>query len=138
MENKQIILLVDDEPLMLRLNGSKLTTAGFQVIYAHDGTEALEMARRIPVDLILLDINMPIMDGIETLMHLKEEEATKNVPAIILTSEDLSKSAERALTKDLGAIDYMQKGIPTDEMIKHIKEVLQSDSSKSQKDAKGG
>ena len=126
------ILLVDDEPLTLRVFGGKLSNKGFEILYAHDGNEGREVARRMEVDLILLDFRMPVMDGIETLERLKGEKITKNIPIIMLTSEDLSRDAEKAI-KDLGADDYIQKGTTTDNLVKRINKVLRSQKDKSKK-----
>ena len=131
MKKRTKILLVDDEPEILRLTGGKLTREGFEVLYAHDGNEGREMARRIKVDLILLDIRMPIMDGIETLQRLKSEEITKDIPVIMLTSEDLSMEAEDLMIKDAGAEAYVQKGQPFDILVESINKALKSHKDKS-------
>jgi len=124
MQKRVKILLVDDNPEILRIFGGKLTGAGFEVLYAHDGNEGREMARRIKPDLILLDIRMPVMDGMETLERLKSEEITKDIPVIMLTSEDLSVEAETAIIDDLGAEAYIQKGESLDVFLKRINEIL--------------
>jgi len=118
------ILLVDDAPEVLRIFGGKLTEAGFEVLYAKDGNEGREIARRIKFDLILLDIRMPVMDGMDTLKRLKSEEITKNIPVIMLTSGDLSREAETALINDLGAAAYIQKGAPFDVLVESINKAL--------------
>ena len=118
------ILLVDDAPEVLRIFGGKLTEAGFEVLYAKDGNEGRETARRIKFDLILLDIRMPVMDGMDTLKRLKSEEITKNIPVIMLTSGDLSREAETALINDLGAAAYIQKGAPFDVLVESINKAL--------------
>ena len=135
MKKRIRILLVDDEPAMLRLFGGKLINEGFEVLYAHDGNEAREIARRIDVELILLDIRMPIMDGIETLQRLKSEEITKDIPVIMLTSEDLSMEAEDLIIKDAGAESYIHKGVPLNVFIESVKKALKSHKDKS-KEAK--
>lgn len=124
------ILLVDDAPEVLRIFGGKLTEAGFEVLYAKDGNEGRETARRIKFDLILLDIRMPVMDGMDTLKRLKSEEITKNIPVIMLTSGDLSREAETALIDDLGAAAYIQKGAPFDVLIESINKALESHKDK--------
>ena len=127
---RTIILLVDDAPEVLRIFGGKLTEAGFEVVYAKDGNEGREIARRIKFDLILLDIRMPVMDGMDTLKRLKSEEITKNIPVIMLTSGDLSREAETALINDLGAAAYIQKGAPFDVLVESINKALESHKDK--------
>ena len=124
MVKRTRILLVDDAPEVLRIFGGKLTEAGFEVLYAKDGNEGRETARRIKFDLILLDIRMPVMDGMDTLKRLKSEEITKNIPVIMLTSGDLSREAETALINDLGAAAYIQKGAPFDVLVESINKAL--------------
>ncbi len=117
------ILLIDDDPLMLRVFSASFNRAGLQVIQAHDGVEGREMARRLQPDLILLDLRMPGMDGTEFIGRIKEEDVTKHIPIVIFSNEDLSIEAVRAM-KDLGALDYIYKSMPTSEMISKIKEIL--------------
>ena len=124
MVKRTRILLVDDAPEVLRIFGGKLTEAGFEVLYAKDGNEGRETARRIKFDLILLDIRMPVMDGMDTLKRLKSEEITKDIPVIMLTSGDLSREAEAALINDLGATAYIQKGAPFDVLVASINKAL--------------
>lgn len=93
---------------------------GFEVIYAKDGNEGREMARRFQPDLITLDFNLPIMDGITVVSYIKQEEQTKNIPIVFFTNADLSIEAEKNM-RELGIADYMQKGVDTHEFIARIK-----------------
>lgn len=118
------ILLVDDDPLNLRLYGNALANEGFQLLYAHDGNEGREMARRFHPDLVILDMNMPVMDGAETTARLKSETETSAIPIILLTSGDLPIEAEKAM-RELGIADYLHKGIDLKELVRRVKNVLQ-------------
>lgn len=121
---KQIhVLLIDDDETLLRLFGGYLERGGFQVIYAHDGNEGREMARRLQPDIILLDLTLPVMDGYEVSRRLKDEELTKDIPLIILTNADVSQEGQR-LFKERGAADYLHKSVQADELIKRINDVL--------------
>lgn len=121
MEKKLHLLLVDDDPIMLQLYGGQFVRKGFEVLYAHDGAEGWEMARKLKPDLILLDYRMPGMDGMETAQHLKEDsEETKHIPILMLTSEDFSGDAVRAL-KEMGVEDYLHKGLPFTEIFARVK-----------------
>ncbi len=119
------ILVVDDDPTTRRLFGSLLARAGYEVIYGKDGNDGREMARRFQPDLILLDLNMPVMDGWETANRLKNEpdSITKKIPIVFLSSEDLSIEAQKA-AKEMGVVDYMQKGVSNEEFIERVKKVL--------------
>lgn len=116
------ILLVDDDPTTRRLFGSLLARAGFEVLYAKDGNEGREMAKRLKPDLILLDYNMPVMDGMEAADRLKTDPdpAIANIPVILLTSEDLSIEAQAGI-KAMGVAAYMQKGVSNEEFIEQVK-----------------
>jgi CheY-like chemotaxis protein len=119
------ILMIDNDPPTRKLFGSLLARAGFEVLYAKDGNEGREMARRMQPDLILLDLNMPVMDGWETADRLKTEpnSVTAKIPIAFLTNEDLSIEAQKN-AKELGVIDYIQKGASNEEFIERVKKIL--------------
>lgn len=109
MENtKKRILIVDDDPLISRMYENKMQLDGHEAEVAVNGEEAITAVRKNKPDLILLDVMMPKLNGVETLKILKGEETTKNIPVIILTNlgdkpEDIDKA------KALGALDYLVK-----------------------------
>lgn len=119
------ILIIDDDPALRRLFGAKLATAGFEVIYAPNGNEGREMARRFPIDLILLDINMPEPDGYKVAERLREEPRTKNIPIVFLTNQDLTPEAEKAV-KECWVTDYLHKSMDLNEFVKKIEEIFKS------------
>ncbi len=122
--SKQVhALLIDNDEALLRLFGGYLQKAGFEVLYAHDGNEGRETARRLQPDIILLDLTLPIMDGYEVTARLKAEQPTKHIPIIILTSTDMSQESE-ALLKQQGADDYIHKSVQDEELIARTKKVL--------------
>lgn len=116
------ILLVDDEKDILDLVGFNLEKEGFEVHTATDGKKAVELARKIQPDLVLLDVMMPEMDGMETCRILREDPKMKNVMIAFLTArgEDYSQVAGF----DAGADDYIQKPIKTRILISRIKAML--------------
>jgi sigma-B regulation protein RsbU (phosphoserine phosphatase) len=120
------ILIVDNDPATRKLFGSLLGRAGFEVLYAKDGNDGREMATRFKPDLILLDLNMPIMDGWEVATRLKTEpdSVSKNIPIAFLTNEDLSAEAQK-LAKELGVADYIQKGVSNEEFVIRVKKILE-------------
>lgn len=125
MSENTHILIVDDDPLMRRLFGGKLATVGYDIIYATNGNDGRETARRLQPDLILMDINMPgLENGIATAQRLVTEEATKNIPIIFLTNNDLTLDAEAAI-KQMAA-DYIHKSIDLDQFLEKIRTFLTS------------
>lgn len=118
------MLLIDDDPIMLQLFGGQFVQKGFEVIYAHDGAEGWEVARRLKPDIILCDYRMPNMDGMETAEHLKNDsEETKKIPLIMLTSEDFSLEAQKAL-REIGVDAYVHKARLFPEIMENVKAVL--------------
>lgn len=124
MDKKLHLLLIDDDKVMLQLFGGQFGHKGFEVLYAHDGAEGWEMARRLKPDIILCDYQMPSMDGMETATHLKEGLDTKGIPLIILTSEDFSLEAQKMI-KDVGVDDYVHKGLPFTDILARVKIILE-------------
>ena len=123
MANKIHILIIDDDAMLRRLFGGKLASAGFEPLYAQNGDEGREIARRLQPNLILLDIRMPGNDGYVIARRLKEEPKTKHIPIIFLTNEDLSAEAEKAV-KELWVVDYIHKSIDLNMLVARIKKVL--------------
>jgi two-component system chemotaxis response regulator CheY len=93
-----------------------------QVLEASNGAEALALVNENTFDLILSDINMPVMDGLEFVRHLKELENAKNVPIVMITTEGGEKSVLEALS--LGAKGYIRKPFTPDQVKEHVIPVL--------------
>ena len=115
------ILVVDDEPDVLKILLLRLKKTGYEVIGARDGQEALDMARQIIPDLIVLDFHLPDMNGDEVARILKEDKILRNIP-IILISATISSVAERA--KECGANGYIAKPFEPKELIGAVKKIL--------------
>lgn len=113
------VLVVDDEPRILDIIRLTLERAGFDVFEAEDGYTALEKARRIIPDIVLLDLMLPDMDGYEV---LKEIRSVSNVPVIILTVK--ADEADKVRGLELGADDYITKPFGHRELVSRIKAVL--------------
>ncbi len=101
------ILIVDDEVHVIQILDYKLKKAGYQVLGATSGAQALDICRQEKPDIILLDIMMPEMDGWEVLARLKENEATKNIPIFMLTAKTQRADLMRGLS--LGVDHYIIK-----------------------------
>lgn len=107
MKQKKKILVVEDEAPLSKALKAKFESEGFEVMVAENGVVGLEVAFRELPDMILLDIAMPVMDGLEMLKLLKDNETGKNLKVIILTNYgDMDKFV---LAKELGANDYLVK-----------------------------
>jgi DNA-binding response OmpR family regulator len=113
------ILVVDDEPRYLRLLEANLLTEGYDVVTAADGLQAIEIFSSIPVDLILLDVMMPKLDGFAACQRIRQYS---NVPIIILTARGEEQDRVRGL--DLGADDYLVKPFSATELLARVRAVL--------------
>jgi DNA-binding response OmpR family regulator len=113
------ILVVDDEPRYVRLLEANLLTEGYEVITAMDGEEAIEQFSASPVDLILLDVMLPRLDGFTTCARIRQ---FSNVPIIILTAKGEEKDRVRGL--DVGADDYLVKPFSVMELLARVRAVL--------------
>ncbi len=113
------ILIVDDEPRYLRLLEANLKTEGYTVVTAADGLQAIDVFSSQPVDLILLDIMMPRLDGFGTCQRIRE---FSNVPIIMLTAK--GEEQDRVKGLDLGADDYLVKPFSATELLARVRAVL--------------
>ena len=116
------ILAVDDSPSMRQMVAYTLKRAGFEVYEAEDGVEALEMARELDVDLVLTDINMPKMDGIELIRNLRGLPAYNGKPILTLTTEGSAESKGKG--RDAGATGWIVKPFDPDKLVETINKVL--------------
>lgn len=117
------ILVVDDEPDAVELIGFNLKKAGFEVVTALDGAEALRSARMHLPDLVLLDLMLPEIDGLEVCKLLRRDPATSAVPIIMLTAK--AAEIDRVLGLELGADDYVTKPFSPRELVLRVKKLLE-------------
>lgn len=118
----QKILVAEDEKHLRNLLAYKLKNSGYEVKMAGNGEEALKHANKFHPDLIVLDIMMPIMNGLECLTALKREASLRSIPVVILTAKNLESQVVRGL--ELGAEDYITKPFSPAEFVARIKAVL--------------
>lgn len=116
MANSEKILVVEDEATILRVLGTILTANGYQVITAESGQQAITMASSHCPDLILLDLGLPVMDGLEVIKRLRE---WSGVPILVVSARDQEEEKVRAF--DLGADDYITKPFGTSELLARIR-----------------
>jgi two-component system chemotaxis response regulator CheY len=118
-----IALVVEDSPTMRQLIVFALNRIrGLQVVEADDGVDALRKLGGGKLDIILTDINMPIMDGLKLVKRVRSDEALKGIPIIIITTEGADEDRQRALA--LGANSYITKPIQAPQVIAKVKELL--------------
>lgn len=117
-----IILVVDDEPKNLKLLAARLSKAPYRIETAASGPEALEKARNIFPDLIILDVMMPKMDGYEVTRRLKADLKLKEISIIMLTSLDSKENRTRGIS--CGAQDFLTKPVNIAELINRINSLL--------------
>jgi two-component system phosphate regulon response regulator PhoB len=123
---KPRILVVDDEPDVLDLVTYNLGQAGFQTETAADGAEALRKARSSTPDLILLDLMLPEMDGLEVCKLLRRDAKTSAIPIIMLTAR--ASEIDRIVGLELGADDYVPKPFSPRELVLRVKKRLEQTS----------
>ena len=107
MSEKKKILLADDEEDIKAVVQLFLESKGYEVITAFDGLSAIDMAQAEKPDLILLDVMMPVVNGYEVCTRLKADEATRDIPIVMLSAMAQSESVDKGLSA--GAVDYIVK-----------------------------
>jgi two-component system phosphate regulon response regulator PhoB len=128
---KPKILVVDDEPDAVELIEFNLKGAGYDVVTAPDGEEALKKARAILPDLIILDVMLPEVDGMEVCKILRRDQRTSGVPIIMLTAK--AAEIDRVLGLELGADDYVTKPFSPRELVLRVKRLLRSGKNAEEK-----
>ena len=115
----ETVLVVDDEDLNRKLIEAILIPLGYRVLMARDGHEVFDMVRRVQPDVILLDVMMPRMDGFEVARRLKQDEHTRIIPIIMVTS--LSAVEDRVKAIEAGADDFLSKPVDKTELRARVK-----------------
>ena len=128
---KQKILVVDDEPDAVDLVAFNLKEAGFEVITATDGTEALRKARATLPQLIVLDLMLPGVDGLEVCKILRRDATTAGIPIIMLTAK--AAEIDRIIGLELGADDYLTKPFSPRELVLRARKMLQRNKAPGEK-----
>jgi two-component system KDP operon response regulator KdpE len=119
MGTQPLVLVADDEPRITKLVSLALSAEGFRVVTASGGEEALRKAEEVRPDIVLLDIVMPGIDGVEVMRQLRER---RSVPVILLTAK--GSTSDKAKGLDLGADDYVAKPFDLDELAARVRAVL--------------
>ncbi len=118
---KKKILVVDDEPDLLKIACFRLESLGYEIISAVNGQEALDLATKENPDLVLLDVRLPVLSGIDACMQMKNDDKLKQIPVILFTAstQDLKGKASSA-----GAQDFIVKPFNVDELLEKIKKLI--------------
>ena len=125
------ILVVEDSPTMRQLITFALKRiAGARVIEATDGVDALKKLSSEKIDLILADINMPVMDGLKLVGLVRNDQRHRHVPIIIITTEGAKEDRERAIA--IGANAYLAKPIQTQELVRLVNSLVVTSHTESQ------
>jgi two-component system, cell cycle response regulator DivK len=116
------VLLVEDNEMNRDMLSRRLIRRGFQVVFAMDGQQGIDLARSERPDVILMDMSLPIIDGWEASRRLKADDATRSVPLIGLTAHAMSGDREKAI--EAGCDDYDTKPVELDRLIGKIERLL--------------
>ena len=122
MSQQKTILVADDESHILHVVSLKLRNAGFRVLTARDGQEALEMAQQNHPDLLITDYHMPQLSGLELCQRLKQDAATNDIPAIMLTARGYH--LEPSDTEQSGILRMLSKPFSPRHLLSTVNEVL--------------
>ena len=123
------ILLVEDHQEIWDFLSRRLKRRGYEVVVAEDGQQGLDRARADGPDLLLLDMNLPVVDGWTVAQTLKSEEATRHIPIIALTAHALAGDREKALAA--GCDDYHPKPVDFSQLLTQIEAALGAASATS-------
>lgn len=119
---KKSILIVDDDIMSLKLAGMILSQRGYEVHKAKSGLDALGFLRRKDVDLILLDVEMPMMNGLKTLEKIRKDKNLAHVPVILLTSTADSETVIEACRLEIS--DYIKKPYTPEQLVERVWKAL--------------
>lgn len=131
-QTMKTILVIDDEKDLIKLVDHHLSKEGYLVIGAKNGIEGLDIALKHKPDLILLDIMMPKMDGLEVCKRLKSATETARIPVVMLTAK--AQETDKIIGLELGADDYITKPFSPREMVARVKAVLRRSEPAKLKD----
>lgn len=125
-ETQQLILIVDDEPDILAAYKTKLERSGFRVLTAENGEKGVEAAIANHPDLILMDVKMPVMDGVEAELKLRKDPKANDIKLVFLTAlgEKSHLEIDEEKAKESGALGYIRKGIGLNEFVEEVRKYL--------------
>jgi two-component system chemotaxis response regulator CheY len=116
------IMIVDDSETMRMMVAFTLIEGGYEVVEAYDGRRALEKLKDGPIDMMITDVNMPNLDGIELVRKVRENEESRFIPVILLTTE--SKESKKQEGKAAGATGWIVKPFRSEQLLGVVRKVL--------------
>ena len=122
------VLVVDDDPVILKLLEVNFEMEGFDVLVAHDGQEGIAVARESRPDVVVSDIMMPKQSGLELVVALKGDPATRDIPIILLSAK--AQNADVRTGLDAGADDYVTKPFEPMDLVDRVNRLLETRASK--------
>ena len=127
---KKMVLLVDDDPTHLLMIAKPLKNAGYEVLEARDGVEAIRIARQETPDLMLLDLGLPGQDGFAVMERLKMVSSTAKIPVIVVSARDAA--SVEADFKRSGALAYLVKPVNVKGLVKVVTQILEGEGNRKQ------
>ena len=121
-DSRKRVLICDDDPVILRLLEVNLELEGYDVLIAHHGEEALEIASRELPDLVILDIMMPRLDGYQTCQKLKAQPSTEDIPVVFLSAKAQQSDIEKG--KGFGVADYLTKPFDPNDLLDVVERLV--------------
>jgi CheY-like chemotaxis protein len=122
------LVVADDDPDTLALMEHALVLHGYQVHTAHDGQQALAQVQQFQPDLVLLDLDMPVMDGYEVVRRLRNDDATRPIPIIVITASPVDSERGRVPILGTEVAQYVTKPLSIEILVREIKKVIASKS----------
>ncbi|MDP3541241.1 MAG: response regulator [Elusimicrobiota bacterium] len=118
------ILSIEDDVDLQQVVTYALAKKGWDVVYAYDGKDGLDQARKVIPDLILLDMMLPGLNGIEVIKALKADEATRDIPVVVMTAYPSDAQFLKSAVLAMGAVEYLAKPVHIDELVSTIERLL--------------
>ena len=119
---KKKILIADDAEVFRHLEEGLLKIYGYAFVHAKDGAEAVKLAVETTPDLILLDVQMPVMDGVQALSYLKRDERTKDIPVVVVTT--IGREKDEEILKKGGADAFLTKPVQPRKLVETVRRLL--------------
>ncbi|MFJ2989776.1 Hpt domain-containing protein [Collimonas sp. NPDC087041] len=126
LRSQNVVMVVDDSLTVRRVTQRLLSREGYQVVLAKDGVDALEQLQAITPDVMLVDIEMPRMDGFDLTRNIRNDDRTRHIPIIMITSRTASK--HRSYAMELGVNEYLGKPYQEDELMSTIKSFIKTEA----------
>ena len=128
MDNPPLVLLIDDDPNFVEIFSTKLQASGFRIETAENGEQGIQKAKKLCPNLVLMDVQMPGLNGVETLIKMKEIPKCEDIPVLFLTALGDPRAEvqeiNRRLSKEVGAVGYLKKADDLDVMVDYIRHFL--------------